>query len=389
MKVLVAPDKFKGSLTALEAAQAIERGIRRAVPNARVILCPLADGGEGTVEAMTNVPGGQTVTVTVTGPLGGTVRSKFGILGLSIFSPVSLVRAGEAQLTGVIEMALASGIALVPLDKRNPMITTTYGTGELIRAALNEGCRKIVIGIGGSATTDGGMGMAQALGVTFRDGTGVELGLGSGQYLSDIAEIDVSGMDKGLKNLKVIIASDVKNPLCGPDGAAAVYGPQKGATPEMVKMLDAGLEHYAKVIKKKLGIEVNNVPGAGAAGGLGAGLMAFLGAEMKSGVDVIMDTVNFDYKLTQVDLVVTGEGQIDKQTLFGKTVAGVAERAKAKGVPVIAIAGSVKKDAEPLREHGLSEMHQFVTPGMTFYYAITYAAELLENKTAEVIAALE
>ncbi|MFH1736351.1 MAG: glycerate kinase [Actinomycetota bacterium] len=385
----MAPDKFKGSLTALEATQAIERGIRRAVPNARVILCPMADGGEGTVEAMTNVPGGQTITVTVTGPLGNAVHSKFGILGPSIFSPVSLMRAGEAQLTGVIEMALASGIALVPPDKRNPMITTTYGTGELIRAALNEGCRKIVIGIGGSATTDGGMGMAQALGVTFRDGAGVELGLGSGQYLSDIAEIDVTGTDKGLKDLKVVIASDVKNPLCGPDGAAAVYGPQKGATPEMVKVLDVGLEHYAKVIKKKLGIEVNNVPGAGAAGGLGAGLMAFLGAEMKSGVDVVMDTVNFDYKLTQVDLVVTGEGQIDKQTLFGKAVAGVAERAKAKGVPVIAIAGSVKKDAEPLRERGLSEMHQFVTPGMTFDYAITYAAELLENKTAEVIAALE
>lgn len=359
------------------------------MPNARVILCPMADGGEGTVEAMTNVPGGQTVTVTVTGPLGIAVHSKFGILGPSIFSPVSLMRAGEAQLTGVIEMALASGIALVPPDKRNPMITTTYGTGELIRAALNEGCRKIVIGIGGSATTDGGMGMAQALGVTFRDGTGVELGLGSGQYLSDIAEIDVTGTDKGLKDLKVVIASDVKNPLCGPDGAAAVYGPQKGATPEMVKVLDAGLEHYAKVIKKKLGIEVNNVPGAGAAGGLGAGLIAFLGAEMKSGVDVIMDTVNFDYKLTQVDLVVTGEGQIDKQTLFGKAVAGVAERAKAKGVPVIAIAGSVKKDAELLRDRGLSEMHQFVTPGMTFDYAITYAAELLENKTAEVIAAME
>ena len=389
MKVLVAPDKFKGSLTALEAAQAIERGIRRAVPNARVILCPLADGGEGTVEAMTNVPGGQTVTVTVTGPLGGSVRSKFGILGLSIFSPVNLAHPGDAQLTGIIEMALASGIALVPPDKRNPMITTTYGTGELIRAALNEGCRKIVIGIGGSATTDGGMGMAQALGVTFRDGNGVELGLGSGQYLSEIAEIDVSGTDKGLKNLKVVIASDVKNPLCGPDGAAMVYGPQKGATPEMVKMLDAGLEHYAKAIKKKFGIEVNDVPGAGAAGGLGAGLMAFLGAEMKSGVDVIMDTVNFDYKLTQVDLVVTGEGQIDKQTLFGKAVAGIAERAKAKGVPVIAIAGSVKKDAEPLRERGLSEMYQFVTPGITFDYAMAYAAKLLENKTAEVIAAME
>ena len=389
MRVLVAPDKFKGSLTALEAAQAMERGIRRAAPNARVVLCPMADGGEGTVEAMTNVPGGQTVTVTVTGPLGSAVRSKFGILGLSIFSPVNLVYPGDAQFTGIIEMALASGIALVPPDKRNPMITTTYGTGELIRAALNEGCRKIIIGIGGSATTDGGMGMAQALGVIFRDSKGVELGLGSGQYLSDIAEIDVSGTDKGLKNLKVIIASDVKNPLCGPDGAAAVYGPQKGATPEMVKMLDAGLEHYAKAIKKKLGIEVDNVAGAGAAGGLGAGLMAFLGAEMKSGVDVIMDTVSFDYKLTQVDLVITGEGQIDKQTLFGKAVAGVAERAKAKGVPVIAIAGSVKKDAESLREQGVSEMHQFVTPGMTFDYAMAYAAELLENKTAEVIAALE
>lgn len=388
MKVLVAPDKFKGSLTALAAAQAMERGVRRAVPDARVVLCPLADGGEGTVEAMVNVPGGQTVTVTVTGPLGAAVRSRFGIIGPSIFSPPGLTNEGGA-LTGVIEMALASGLALVPPNKRNPMVTTTYGTGELIRAAFNEGCRRIIIGIGGSATTDGGMGMAQALGATFYDQDGIELGIGSGQYLSEIGDIDVSNMDKGLKDTKIIIASDVKNPLCGADGAAAVYGPQKGATPEMVKRLDEGLAHYAAVIKRRLGADIKNTPGAGAAGGLGAGLMAFLGAEMQLGVEVIMDAIHFDYKLNNVDLVLTGEGRIDGQTVFGKVVAGVAGRAKAKDVPVIAIAGEILPEAKPLLEKGIKEMHQFVTPNLTFDYAMQHAAELLEDETAEVLANLK
>lgn len=389
MKVLVAPDKFKGSLTALAAAQAMERGVRRAWPDAHVVLCPLADGGEGTVEAMVNVPGGQTVPVNVTGPLGADVRSRFGIIGSSIFSPPGLTNSSDGALTGIIEMALASGLALVPAKKLNPMVTTTYGTGELIRAALGEGCRRIIIGIGGSATIDGGMGMAQALGAIFYDQDGIELGIGSGQYLSEIADIDVSNMDRGLRDAKIIIASDVKNPLCGADGAAAVYGPQKGATPEMVKRLDDGLAHYAAVIKQRLGADVKNTPGAGAAGGLGAGLMAFLGAEMQLGVEVIMDAIHFDYKLNNVDLVLTGEGRIDGQTVFGKVVAGVAGRAKAKDVPVIAIAGEVTPDAKPLLEKGIMEMHQFVTPNLTFEYALAHAAELLEEETAEVIGNLK
>jgi glycerate 2-kinase len=388
MKVLVAPDKFKGSLTALAAAQAMERGVRRAFPDARVVLCPLADGGEGTVEAMVNVPGGQTVTATVTGPLGAAVRSRFGIIGPSIFSPPGLTNA-DGALTGVIEMALASGLTLVPPNKRNPMVTTTYGTGELIRAAFHEGCRRIIIGIGGSATTDGGMGMAQALGATFYDQDGIELGIGSGQYLAEIGDIDISNMDSGLRDTKIIIASDVKNPLCGADGAAAVYGPQKGATPEMVKRLDDGLAHYAAVIKQKLGADIKNTPGAGAAGGLGAGLMAFLGAEMQLGVEVIMDAIYFDYKLNNVDLVLTGEGRIDGQTVFGKVVAGVAGRASSKGVPVIAIAGEVLPEAKPLLEKGIKEMHQFLTPNLTFDYAMAHAAELLEEETAEVLANLK
>ncbi len=367
----------------------MERGVRRGRPDARVILCPLADGGEGTVEALVNVPGGQTVTATVTGPLGADVHSRFGIIGPSIFSPPGLTNSTDGALTGVIEMALASGLALVPANKRNPMVTTTYGTGELIRAALSEGCRRIIIGIGGSATIDGGMGLAQALGATFYDEEGIELGLGSGQYLSDVADIDISNMDRGLRDAKIIIASDVKNPLCGADGAAAVYGPQKGATPEMVKRLDDGLAHYASVIKQRLGSDIKNTPGAGAAGGLGAGLMAFLGAEMQLGVEVIMDAIHFDYKLKNVDLVLTGEGRIDGQTVFGKVVAGVAGRAKAKDVPVIAFAGEITPEAKPLLTKGVSEMHQFMTPNLTFEYALAHAAELLEDETAEVIGNLK
>lgn len=385
MRILVAPDKFKGSLTALEAAQAMERGIRKALPDARVIMVPLADGGEGTVETMVNVPGGQTIDITVMGPLGNAIRSSFGLIGPSVISQMGLGAKGTGMFSGIIEMALASGLALVPADKRNPMITTTYGTGELIRAALYESCKKIIIGIGGSATNDGGMGMVQALGATFFDKNGVELGLGSGQYLSQIADIDISGIDKGVRDAKVIIASDVRNPLCGPDGAAAVYGPQKGATPEMIKRLDEGLERYAEIIKKQLGVDVRDIPGAGAAGGLGAGLIAFLGAEMRSGVEVIMDAVWFDHKLTGVDLVLTGEGNIDAQTVFGKVVAGVARRSKASGVPVIAIGGGVTPESEPLRTIGIKELHQFVTPGMSFEFAIANAAELLEDKTAEVV----
>jgi glycerate kinase len=382
---MVAPDKYKGSLTALQAAQAMERGIRKAFPDARVVMVPLADGGEGTVEAMVNVPGGQTINITVTGPLGNAVRSRFGLIGPSVLSQVGLGAKGTGMFSGIIEMALASGLALVPPEKRNPMITTTYGTGELIRAALNENCKKIIIGIGGSATTDGGMGMAQALGAVFYDKNGVELGLGSGQYLSQVEDIEVSGMDKGIEDTAVIIASDVRNPLCGNDGAAAVYGPQKGATPEMVKRLDEGLEHFAAVIKRRLGVDVKDIPGAGAAGGLGAGLMAFTGAEMRSGVEVIMDAVWFDHKLTDVDLVLTGEGQIDAQTVFGKVVAGVARRSASSHVPVIAIGGGVTPEAEPLMAIGVNEMHQFVTPGMTYEFAMEHAAELLEDKTTEVI----
>lgn len=385
MKVLVAPDKFKGSLTALQAAQAMERGIRKAVPDARVVMVPLADGGEGTVEAMVNVPGGQIINITVTGPLGNAVRSNFGLIGPSVLSQMGLGAKGTGMFSGIIEMALASGLALVPPEKRNPLTTTTYGTGELIRAALNENCKKIIIGIGGSATTDGGMGMAQALGAVFYDKNGVELGLGSGQYLSQVEDIEVSGMDKGIEDTTFIIASDVRNPLCGPDGAAAVYGPQKGATPEMVKQLDEGLEHFAGVIKKRLGMDVKNVPGGGAAGGLGAGLMAFTGAEMRSGVEVIMDAVWFDHKLNDVDLVLTGEGQIDAQTVFGKVVAGVARRSKASGVPVIAIGGGTTPEAEPLLSIGINEIHQFMTPDMTYDFAMEHAAELLEDKTAEVV----
>jgi glycerate kinase len=231
--------------------------------------------------------------------------------------------------------------------------------------------------------------MAQALGVVFLDAAGVEIGLGSGQYLSDIADIDLSGLDERIGKTEFIIASDVRNPLCGPDGAAYVYGPQKGATPEMVKRLDAGLANYAAVIEEKTDRSVKNSPGAGAAGGLGAGLMAFLGAQMQSGVEVIMDAIDFDRRLKGVDLVLTGEGRIDGQTLYGKVVSGVAGRAKSENIRVIAIAGEVTADAKPLLDKGVSDMHQFVRPNMTYEYAISHAGELLEEETAEILAEME
>ena len=319
-------------------AQAIAKGIKRVVADAETIMVPMADGGEGTVEALTYGSHGQIVATEVTGPLGEKVTAKWGLLG--------------DRVSAVVEMAAASGITLVPPEKLNPLVATTYGTGELIRAALNAGCHRLIIGIGGSATNDGGAGMVQALGAKLLDEGGKQLPWG-GVALAKLSRIDISGLDGRLAECEVITASDVTNPLCGEQGASRVYGPQKGAAEEMCQQLDGALTNYAKVIKKDLGIDVMGIPGAGAAGGLGTGLIAFLGAKLISGIEIVSEVVGLTDYLKEVSLVFTGEGRIDTQTLFGKTVAGVAAKAKAFNVPVVALAGEVDGDSKEFSQHGI------------------------------------
>jgi glycerate kinase len=331
LKIVIAPQSFKGSLSALKVAQAIALGIKRVLPNAETVVVPMADGGEGTVEALVDATCGQIITTDVTGPLGESIAAKWGILGDGV--------------TGIIEAAAASGITLVPPGKLNPLITTTYGTGELIRAALNAGCRKLIVGIGGTATNDGGAGMAQALGVRLLDNRGKELPRG-GAALAKLDRIDVSGLDRRLAECHVVSACDVTNPLCGELGASVVYGPQKGASEEMCRRLDEALSHYAGVIKADLGIEVMDLPGAGAAGGLGAGLVAFLGAELLPGIDIVIEFVGLVDHLGDASLIFTGEGRIDGQTLFGKTVSGVFSKAKALRIPTVAIVGEVTNSSD-------------------------------------------
>lgn len=347
MKIVIAPQSFKGSLSAQEVAQAIAKGIKRVVADAETIMVPMADGGEGTVEALTYGSHGQIVATEVTGPLGEKATAKWGILG--------------DRVSAVVEMAAASGITLVPLEKLNPLVATTYGTGELIQAALNAGCRKLIIGIGGSATNDGGAGMVQALGAKLLDEGGKQLPWG-GAALAKLSRIDISGLDGRLAECEVITACDVTNPLCGEQGASRVYGPQKGATEEMCQQLDEALTNYADVIKRDLGINVMGIPGAGAAGGLGAGLIAFLGAKLISGIEIVSEVVGLIDYLKEASLVFTGEGRIDTQTLFGKTVAGVAAKAKTFNIPVVAIVGEVAGDYKEFYQHGIDAVLS-IAPG--------------------------
>lgn len=370
MRVVIAPDSFKGSLSAWEAAEAMAAGVRRLWPQAETVLVPMADGGEGTTEALVRATGGRLQEKTVTGPLGEPVRAGFGILG-----------DGE---TGVIEMAAAAGLYLVPEERRDPRVTTTYGVGELIRAALDAGCRRLVVGIGGSATNDGGVGMAQALGARFTDAAGREIGRGGGS-LGELAHIDLTGLDPRLKAVAVRVACDVDNPLCGPRGAAAVYGPQKGATPEMVATLDANLSHLAKVIAQDLGRSVADIPGAGAAGGLGAGLIAFLDASLMPGVEMVIQAVNLPARVAGADLVLTGEGKIDAQTAFGKTPAGVARVAKAAGLPVIAVAGGIGDDVEPVYSCGIDALYPLTPYPLALSEAMRRGGELLALATERAL----
>lgn len=368
MKIVIAPDSFKESLTALEAAQAIEKGMKKVLSDADFIKVPMADGGEGTVQSLVDATGGKIISKTVTGPLGEPVEAFFGISG--------------DEKTAVIEMAAASGLHLVPAEKRNPLITTTRGTGELIIAALDYGIEQIIIGIGGSATNDGGTGMAKALGIKLLDSDGNEIADGGG-VLANIAAIDVSNIDPRLASVCIEVACDVDNPLTGPRGASSIFGPQKGATPEMVRLLDGNLHHYAEMIRRDVGKDIEQIAGAGAAGGLGAGLMAFLSAELKRGVDIVLEATALEAQLKNADFVITGEGKIDAQTVFGKTPIGVAKTAKKHSIPVIAIAGNVGSDSHVVHEHGIDAVFSIV-PGIiplsdAFENASVYVERLAEN----------
>jgi len=367
LKVVIAPQGFKGNLTALQVSQAIDKGIRRAVPDIVTSLVPMADGGEGTTQALVDALGGSTVPVEVTGPMGERLVARWGFLGDGV--------------TAVIEMAAASGLGLVSPEKRNPLLATTYGTGELIRQALEKGCRRFIIGIGGSATNDGGAGVAQALGARLLDSEGRPIAFG-GAALADLERIDIATMDPRLADCDILLACDVDNPLCGPNGASCVYGPQKGASQEMVAQLDSALAHYADIIERDLGINIRDVPGAGAAGGLGAGLMVFLKARLQPGVDVIIQATGLVEHLRDASLVFTGEGRIDSQTACGKTPVGVARKAKEFGLPVIAIAGEIGDGYQVVYEQGIDTVFS-IAPGPISFSQSLSIAEALTADIAE------
>ena len=371
-KIIIAPDSFKGNLTSLEVASCIEKGIKRVLPKVKCIKVPMADGGEGTVQSMVDAAKGKIIKKRVKGPTGKLVTASYGWL----------VNKNMA----VIEMAEASGLPYVEGAKKNPLKTTTYGTGQLILDAIDRGAKQIIIGIGGSATNDGGAGMAQALGIKFLNSNGREIKeLGSGGMLSKIASIDMMSIDARIKKTKIIVACDVKNPLYGKKGASYVFGPQKGATPKMVEVLDANLKHLSTVIKRDLKKDVGRMPGAGAAGGLGAGLVAFTGAKLQSGIDIVLKATELGKFIKGADLVITGEGRVDFQTAFGKTPAGVAKEAKKHKVPVIAIGGALTDDAKKVFAHGIDGIASAAAKNMTLEEAIQNSRTHLADAAERVI----
>ena len=369
MKVVIAPDSYKGCLSALEVAKAMERGVLSVFPSAKVRKIPIADGGEGTVAALVTATNGQLRQTEVTDPLGNKIIAHWGVLG--------------DGRTAVIEMAAASGLPLVPKEKRDPRVTTTYGTGELIKAALAEGLAKIIIGIGGSATNDGGTGMARALGVRFLDAAGQEVAAGGGS-LAEICQIDTTGLDPRLKNTEIVVACDVDNPLCGTRGASAVFGPQKGATPEMVQQLDAGLAKYASCARQATGRDVAEKAGAGAAGGLGAGLMFFTPAQLKPGVEIVLDAVGFSDIVRDADFVITGEGRTDFQTAFGKAPVGVAKVAKTHGAPVFCISGGLGEGADDVLAQGIDAVMSICDRPLSLEECMAAGAQLIEPAAARL-----
>lgn len=398
MKVVIAPDSFKESLSAAEVASAIAEGVLEVCPSAVVDICPMADGGEGTVDAVVAATGGEFLTADVFDPLGSPIRARFGMIGELGGSDSALpgefgLLAAEVKADGegqpsekkvaVIEMAAASGLMLLAPSKRDPLHTTTFGTGQIITAALDAGATEILIGVGGSATMEAGCGCAQALGVSFvdADGTAIQCGIGGGR-LADISRIDMSDLDSRIAETTIRVACDVTNPLSGEYGAAYVYGPQKGATEETVEVLDAGLRHFASVVRKQLEIDVESVSGAGAAGGLAGGLIAFTGAGLESGVDIVADVVGLDKRLRGADLCISGEGKFDSQSSSGKAVNGVLKRATRAGVPVVCIPGQVSADADT---SGLAGVYPLVSGDVSAEQAMQQTKQLLKQRAIEAV----
>lgn len=368
--IVLAPDSFKESMTAKEACEAMERGIKKANNNISCIHVPMADGGEGTMQSLVDATNGKVYSLKVVGPLGNEVEAQYGILG-----------DGEIA---VLEMASASGIHLVPVEQRNPLVTTTYGTGQIIKACLDHGIKKLLIGIGGSATNDGGAGVIQALGGKLLDKQGNELGFGGGE-LGKLNSIDLTNFDSRLKGVVIEVACDVNNPLCGERGASNVFGPQKGATKEMIGILDDNLKHYGDIIKKKFGKDVVDEPGAGAAGGLGAGLMAFLDGTLKKGIEMVIEYTGLEEKVKNADMVWTGEGSIDFQTQYGKTPLGVATVAKKYHKPVIALAGRVGEGIDVLYEKGIDSIFGIMKGVSSLEEALAKGQENIEKTSENII----
>ncbi|HBY9530814.1 glycerate kinase [Klebsiella aerogenes] len=374
MKIVIAPDSYKESLSALDVATAIETGFREIYPHAEYVKVPVADGGEGTVEAMVAATQGHIVQVSVTGPLGEPVNAFYGLSG--------------DMRCAYIEMAAASGLESVPPTRRNPLLTTSWGTGELIRHALDAGVSQIIIGIGGSATNDGGAGMAQALGAKLLSAGQQQIARGGGA-LETLARIDLSELDPRLADCRIDVACDVTNPLTGPQGASAVFGPQKGATAAMIERLDRGLQHFAQIIDRDLDIDVLSLEGGGAAGGMGAALYAFCGANLRPGIEIVTDALGLADLVADADLVITGEGRIDSQTIHGKVPVGVAKVAKRLNVPVIGIAGSLTADVGVVHQHGLDAVFSVLYSVCTLEEALANAAANVRMTARNVAAVLQ
>lgn len=369
MRILIAPQSLKGSLSAAQAGEAMAQGVRVVYPEAQIDIVPIADGGEGTAQALVDATAGTIVQHMVTGPLGKPVTAFFGMLG--------------DGRTAVVEMAACAGLPLVPEQQRDPRITTTYGVGELMRAALDRECLHFILAIGGSATNDGGAGMLQALGAALLTNAGMAIAAG-GAALATLSRISIETMDPRLRHCTIDVACDVTNPLCGPTGASAVYGPQKGATPEMVAQLDAALAHYAQIIERDLGYAVKEVAGAGAAGGMGAGLLA-LHANLRSGASLVLETVGLEQRMRGADLVLTAEGQIDEQTTYGKSVSVVANLAKRFGLPVLALAGGLGNNYQCVYALGVDAVAVLPSGPMPLAYAMEHAATLTSDATERAL----
>ena len=370
MKIIVSPDSFKGSCSAIEVADSIEKAIHSVDGTVEVVKMPVADGGEGTIDAITSCVPATIYELEVCDPMGKNAVAKYAVI--------------ENGKTAVIEMAQASGLPMVPIEERNPLVATTYGTGQLMKAALDQGVKKMIIGIGGSATNDGGAGMLMALGASFKNVEGEEVAFGGGA-LADVAEIDLTAFDARIFDVEITVACDVTNPLTGENGASYVYGPQKGATPEMVEELDKALAHFAKLSAKQLGEDYSTYPGTGAAGGLGFSLIAYCKAKFAAGIDIVLNVSGFEKELEDADLVITGEGRIDGQSVQGKVLYGIGTRAKEKNVPVIAIGGAVRTDSEALLEHGITAMFSIAYGPITLEYAMENGCELIAQTTKNII----